>query len=63
MYRLQLALKHFGASRIILGSDTPYGNDNLRLNIERIKSLSISDEDKAQILGLNMRRILGDHCA
>jgi uncharacterized protein len=57
--RLNKAIAHFGAHRIILGSDTPYGKDNLRLNVQRIKDLSISEQDKQLIFGENLQTILG----
>lgn len=56
--RLMKAIDYFGAHRIVLGSDTPYGRNNLRVNIQRVQNLSIPEEDKKQILGLNMQRIL-----
>jgi predicted TIM-barrel fold metal-dependent hydrolase len=59
LQRLNKALHHFGARRLILGSDTPYGKDNLRLNLERVKALPISDEEKDSILGRNMQNLLG----
>lgn len=52
------ALRSFGADRLLLGSDTPYGRDNLRKNIERILRLDIPDEEKRLILGGNMQRLL-----
>lgn len=56
--RLEKAIQHFGAKRILMGSDTPYGQNNLKLNIERIRTLTIPDEDKNLILGNNMKKIL-----
>lgn len=56
--RLQKALTHFGAQRIVLGSDIPYGRNNLAVNIERVRNLQISHEEKKLILGDNMRKIL-----
>ncbi len=57
--RLKNALRHFGARKIVLGSDIPYGKDNLRLNIERVRALPISDEEKDLILGENLHNLLG----
>jgi len=54
---VQRALDIFGAERLLLGSDTPYGRDNLRMSIERVRGLDISDENKALILGGNARRV------
>lgn len=56
--RLLKAINIFGASHIILGSDTPYGSNNLKENIEKVKKLKISEDEKVLILGENMRRIL-----
>lgn len=56
--RLEKAIKHFGTNRILLGSDTPYGQDNLKSNIARVRNLDISDEEKRQILGENMKNLL-----
>lgn len=55
---VQEALRSFGAGRLLLGSDTPYGRDNLGKNIERIHRLSLPDEEKRLILGGNMQRLL-----
>jgi predicted TIM-barrel fold metal-dependent hydrolase len=54
---VQRALGIFGAARLLLGSDTPYGKDNLRMSIERVRGLGISDDEKALILGANARRL------
>jgi len=56
--RLKKAIHAFGANRIVLGSDTPYGKDNLAQNIRRVQGLPISYKEKEAILGENMRRIL-----
>jgi predicted TIM-barrel fold metal-dependent hydrolase len=58
LVRLQKALDYYGAQRLILGSDTPYGVESLRKNIERVRALALSEEDKALILGGNLQRIL-----
>lgn len=56
--RLQKAINHFGARKIILGSDTPYGKDNLELNIQRVNNLPIPHAEKELILGRNIRKLL-----
>jgi predicted TIM-barrel fold metal-dependent hydrolase len=56
--RLLKAINYFGPDRILFGSDVPYGQNNQRLNIERVKNLDISEVDKDKILGDNMRAIL-----
>ena len=57
--RLMKAIQCFGAKRILMGSDTPYGQNNLELNIKRIRALNITDEEKNLILGNNMKKLLG----
>ena len=57
-HRIRKAIKHFGINRILLGSDTPYGQNNLKTNIERVMNLDISDEEKHLILGENMKKLL-----
>jgi predicted TIM-barrel fold metal-dependent hydrolase len=54
---VERALGFFGAGRLLLGSDTPYGKNNLAAAITRIRGLDISDGEKALILGGNARRI------
>jgi len=56
--RLKKAINHFGANRILLGSDIPYDQNNLQLNIDRITNLNIKSEDKKLMLGENMKRLL-----
>ena len=56
--RLMKAIQHFGSEKIILGSDTPYGKNNLKLNIERIRALNIPYKQKNLILGENIQRVL-----
>jgi predicted TIM-barrel fold metal-dependent hydrolase len=57
-YRLQLALQYVGAKRLLMGTDVPYGRDNLSRTIKRISSLNISNEDKELVLGKNIERLL-----
>ena len=56
--RLKNALRFVGATNVTLGTDTPYGKDNLKKNIDRIRNLNISTKEKELILGENMRRLL-----
>jgi len=56
--RVQWAASIFGAERLTLGSDTPFGRDTLRLNIEKVLKLTLSHADKDLILGGNMARLL-----
>jgi len=57
--RLIRAVAELGSGRFLLGSDTPYGADSLKLTIDRVNSLPFSLEDKQAILGLNMKKLLG----
>jgi len=56
--RLIKAIRHFGPNNLILGSDNPYGLNNLKKNIDRISGLDITDQDKKQILGENLLPII-----
>ena len=58
IYRLSKAINFFGASHVVLGSDSPYGKNSLEKNIEKILRLDISDNEKELILGENMRAML-----
>jgi predicted TIM-barrel fold metal-dependent hydrolase len=58
LVRLEQAIACFGAQRIVMGSDIPYGKDNLRRNIQRVQALGISTEEKELILGQNILKIL-----
>ena len=57
-YRVLKAIEVFGAEKILLGSDTPYGKNNLQKNINRVKSLKIGEQEKNMILGENMKKLL-----
>jgi predicted TIM-barrel fold metal-dependent hydrolase len=52
------ALRSFGPGRLVLGSDTPYGKDNLRKNLERIRGMNLPEKDMQMILGGNLGRLL-----
>ncbi len=56
--RILKAINLFGAERVTLGSDTPFGKDNLKKNIEQVKRLPISQEQKGLILGNNFQSLL-----
>ena len=56
--RLMNAIRFAGATNVTLGTDTPYGKDNLKKNIDRVRSLDISSKEKELILGENMRKLL-----
>lgn len=52
--RILKAIKLFGAEKVLLGSDTPFGKFTLKNNIERIMRLGIAPEQMQLILGKNM---------
>ena len=56
--RLAKAIQFFGAHRILLGSDTPYGQENLKTNMARLRDLDITAAEMHQILGENMKKLL-----
>ena len=56
--RLMETIRFIGAGNVTMGTDTPYGKENLGRNIERIKKLDISTEEKDLILGGNMKELL-----
>ena len=56
--RLMNAINFVGAENVTMGTDTPYGKDNLQKNIDRINELDVSSEKKDLILGENMKRLL-----
>lgn len=41
-----------------MGSDAPYGNDNLKQIIARVLRLNLSDSEKDLILGGNLQKLL-----
>ena len=56
--RIRLAINEFGVRKIIMGSDTPYGRDNLERVLSRIRSLELKTEEIDMILGNNLEKIL-----
>jgi predicted TIM-barrel fold metal-dependent hydrolase len=58
-FKVRDALKEYGASRIMLGSDTPIGgNKNLQHNIERVRSMGLSAAEQDLIMGDNLKAML-----
>jgi hypothetical protein len=51
------AVAAFGAGRLLMGSDTPYGKDNLKEALALVRGLDIPEADKRLILGGNARRV------
>ena len=56
--KILTCVNKFGAEKVIMGSDTPYGKNNLSNVISNVKSLAISSHEKELILGDNMRDLL-----
>jgi len=56
--RIFRAIEKFGIEKIIMGSDTPMGDNNLENNIKKIRNLNISKKDKNLILGKNIANLL-----
>jgi uncharacterized protein len=56
--KIKLALEMFGHERIVMGSDTPYGEENLKEIISLVQKLNLSDSEKEMILGGNLQKIL-----
>lgn len=58
LVRIRKAVNDFGAGRIIMGSDTPYGRNNIEEIISRVRSLKISSGEQDLILGDNLKNLL-----
>lgn len=50
-------VRAFGAGRILFGSDCPWGSP--QNDLQHIRRLPLTDEEKAAILGSNAKRLLG----
>jgi predicted TIM-barrel fold metal-dependent hydrolase len=55
--RLRFAVDTFGADRVMLGSDTPFGRNTLRRNIAKIRGMDLPNAAKDLILGGNAARL------
>ncbi|RLI69707.1 hypothetical protein DRO91_07580 [Candidatus Heimdallarchaeota archaeon] len=56
--RIRKAIKFFGAEHVIMGSDSPFGINNLERIIKKIRALKISSEEQATILGGAITQLL-----
>ena len=57
--RILQGLRHFGSSKFLFGSDTPYGEEAEAITLRGIERPPISEGDKERILGENLRELLG----
>jgi len=57
--RIKKAIKYYGSDHVLLGSDSPLGIDNLKNNILKIRDMDLSEEDRKNILGLSIAKLLG----
>lgn len=56
---VQLAIKFAGADHLLAGSDYPHRIGSLRMMLETIEGLPLSESEKAGILGGNAAKLLG----
>jgi len=57
-HRIYSAIKRFGEDHIIFGSDTPYGKNNLKNNLNKINNMKLTSKQRELILGENIKRLL-----
>ena len=57
--RIEKAIKVAGSNKLILGSDAPYGTNNIKRNLNLLNQLSISEREKKDIIGNNISKLLG----
>ncbi len=55
---LKKAIKAYGTDRLLLGSDNPYGNNNVEKILKRLKKLQLSEQDLRLICGENIKKLL-----
>jgi len=56
---LEKAWKNFGAERILLGSDAPYGTDNIKLAISQMREVGMNHDEIELICSKNIEKLLG----
>lgn len=62
VYILPTCIEQLGSERIVFGTDSPICN--MKVELDKVKyadayGFAVTEEDKANILGRNMQRILG----
>lgn len=57
LWHVRRVLEYFGPEHVLLGSDTPYGKNNLRSALARVRGLGLPEADERLVLGENARRI------
>lgn len=57
-WAVQRAIEELGAERVIFGSDYPLGHPKMYLGL--VDALKITDRQRAQVLGGNILRLLGE---
>ncbi|PKM49095.1 MAG: hypothetical protein CVV02_17660 [Firmicutes bacterium HGW-Firmicutes-7] len=55
---LQRAINVFGAERLLLGSDTPYGKDNIEKVYQKLRQVKVSENEMKLICGKNLKLLL-----
>ncbi|GAA0741214.1 amidohydrolase family protein [Clostridium oceanicum] len=56
---IKKAINEVSSTKLILGSDTPYGIDNINRIQKRLKQLSLPEKDLDNIMGNNLSNLLG----
>ncbi|ADL05246.1 amidohydrolase family protein [Lacrimispora saccharolytica] len=56
---LKRAWDNFGAERILLGSDAPYGTHNINLAISQMREIGMNDEEIELVCSKNIQKLLG----
>lgn len=55
---LRRAYDNFGADRILLGSDAPYGADNIELAINQMRAVGMNEQEIQRVCYQNIRKLL-----
>ena len=55
---LKKVIRAYGAEKLLLRSDSPYGNNNIDKIIKRLKRMHLSEHDINRICGENIKCVL-----